>query len=94
MVAETQLDISRAEDLHVIISVGSFTVTAANGDQLLGTLNGVGTLVHGGVSIVDNGVITGGTGRFADASGRFTIERLLLDATQTSTGSFDGTITY
>ncbi len=94
MVAVTELDISRAEDLGLISSASTFTLTAANGDQLTGTLSGVGTLVDVGVSIVDHGIITGGTGRFADATGSFTIQRLLVEATHTSAGSFDGTITY
>ena len=35
---------------------------------------------------------TGGTGRFAGATGSFTAERVFTMATSTTTGSFEGTI--
>jgi hypothetical protein len=44
------------------------------------------------VSIVEQATITGGTGRFAGASGTFTIERLFDPAAGTTSGSFGGTI--
>jgi hypothetical protein len=36
--------------------------------------------------------ITGGTGRFADATGSFTLERVINLSTGVSSGSFSGTI--
>ena len=36
--------------------------------------------------------ITGGTDRFANATGTFTVQRMLNLTTGVSTGSFDGTI--
>ena len=50
----------------------SETFTAANGDQIFATFTGTGTLT--GLNAVVTGVatITGGTGRFADASGTLT----------------------
>jgi hypothetical protein len=71
---------------------GTFTFTAANGDTVTGTFSGqaqVGPIT----SIVENAMITGGTGRFAGAAGTFTLKRLLDQAAQTTTGSFEGTIT-
>ena len=52
------------------VTAGSFTLTAANGDIVFGTY--VGQAVPEGDSSVrfeDPGVITGGTGRFAGATG-------------------------
>jgi hypothetical protein len=44
------------------------------------------------MSIVEKYVITGGTGRFANASGSFTVQRLVNRATGTSSGTISGTI--
>lgn len=71
--------------------VGTYTFTAATGDTLTATFTGqaqLGTVT----SIVEQATITGGTGRFAGASGSFTARRLFDPATGTTTGSFDGTI--
>ena len=62
---------------------------------VLGRLcSGRATGVGGIASMVEAAIITGGTGRFADAAGSFTIERVLDQATGISSGSFDGTINY
>ena len=71
--------------------VGTFTFTAANGDTLTADFTGQaqpGPLV----SIVEHATITGGTGRFAGATGSFTVERLFNPASGTTEGSFEGTI--
>jgi hypothetical protein len=69
-------------------------ITAANGDTI--TAEGSGgqaTLVAPGVlSIVDPATITGGTGRFADATGSFVIRRTFFVAAGVTTGSLEGTI--
>jgi hypothetical protein len=41
---------------------------------------------------VETATITGGTGRFASASGNFTAERVVDLATGLTTGFFEGTI--
>jgi hypothetical protein len=46
------------------------------------------------VSIVEDYTITGGTGRFADASGTFTLESILNQATGLSSGTFSGSIDH
>ena len=70
----------------------SATLTAANGDQLFA--EGWGQATPTGkpnqVSIVEEYTITGGTGRFAGATGNFTVERLLNQTTGISTGTLKG----
>jgi len=41
---------------------------------------------------VENYTITGGTGRFAGASGSFTVERMIQRSTGISSGTMNGTI--
>ena len=73
-------------------AAGTFTMTAANGDTLFGMFTGRSSPAGSLVSIVETNIIAGGTGRFAGASGTFTVERLLDQATGVSSGSFDGAI--
>lgn len=74
-------------------STGTYEFTAANGDTLTASFTGQATLTSPGVlSIVETATITGGTGRFADATGSFTAERLFNQVTGLTTGSFEGTI--
>ena len=74
-------------------STGSYEFTAANGDTLTAGFTGQSTLTAPGVlSIVETATITGGTGRFADATGSFTVERSFNQVTGVTTGSFEGTI--
>lgn len=72
---------------------GSFVFTAANGDTLTAEFTGQATLLASGVvALSETAVITGGTGRFAGASGRFTVERTLHAANGTTVGSFEGSV--
>jgi hypothetical protein len=73
--------------------VGSFHFIAANGDSIFTESNGKATPTDtpGVVHIVEINTITGGTGRFAGATGSFTLERL-LDPTGFTSGSFKGAI--
>jgi hypothetical protein len=73
-------------------TTGSFTLIAANRDSISGNLTGRGTVLNGVVTIVETATITEGTGRFADATGSFRIDRVADQTTLTSSGSFDGTI--
>jgi|SRR5579859_313524 len=69
------------------------TFVAANGDSL--SALGAGQAVTTDFitfDIVEHYTITGGTGRFASATGSFTVLRQLYAPTGVSTGSFDGTI--
>jgi len=74
--------------------VGSYEFTAANGDTLTADFVGhaMPSDVPGVLYVVEIATITGGTGRFADATGSFTTERLVDTTTGTVVGSFEGTI--
>ncbi len=73
--------------------MGSYIFTAANGDMLMADFTGQATLVSPGVLTThETAVITGGTGRFAGASGSFTADRTFFVATGETVGSFEGSI--
>jgi len=73
--------------------VGLSTFTAANGDQVFASISGQATLFMPGVLLaIENGTILGGTGRFANVSGNFVIERFIDTVNLTTVGSFEGTI--
>ena len=70
---------------------GIFLFTAANGDTVFGTISGQATFTPPNVlSIVEIATITGGTGRFADATGSFTVARLKNTVTGATVASFEG----
>ena len=81
-------------DLLTIAAIGSAHFIAANGDSIFTEAVGQGfTTGNPDVdSIVELHTITGGTGRFAGATGSFTVQRLLNLVTGITSGSFDGTI--
>jgi len=76
------------------IGVGTAEFTAANGDRLFTTVAGLGlpSGTPGFNHVVEEQTIVGGTGRFADASGSFTLDRLINLTTEVSVGTVDGTI--
>ena len=71
---------------------GSFQFTAANGDTLLADFTGQATptTTPGVLYIEETATITGGTGRFAHATGSFLCERLFDTVAGTTTGYFEG----
>jgi hypothetical protein len=74
-------------------ATGTYVFTAANGDTLAATFTGVGVPAGpGAADITETATVTGGTGRFATASGTFIIRRVLQQATGGSTGSIEGRI--
>jgi hypothetical protein len=70
------------------------TITAANGDLLFarGTAQGTPSEDGHSLSTVESLTITGGTGRFAGATGSFTLEQVNLAPDRYSSGSFEGSI--
>jgi hypothetical protein len=74
--------------------VGTYTFTAANGDSVTAAFTGQATPAGSLVNLLENATITGGTGRFAGATGAFTVQRTFNSATGTTDGSFDGAISW
>jgi hypothetical protein len=81
-------------NIPTMSSTGSAIFTAANGDTVVASVVGQATLTADPavLSIVEVYTITGGTGRFAAATGTFTLKSTLNRPTGVSTGKFDGTI--
>lgn len=80
-------------DLPTMSSAGAATFTAANGDTVTSTLVGQATPTDATTfSIVEIYTITGGTGRFAGATGTFTLQSTVDETTGISSGTFSGVI--
>ena len=77
-------------------ATGAATFTAANGDTLTASVDGQGTptTTPGVLSVVETYTITGGTGRFADATGTLTLEIIAIQATGVSSGTLSGAIDH
>ncbi len=89
------LTISATVNRAIGAGTGIFVFTAANGDTVFGIQTGQATLTAPGVlTIVENRIITGGTGRFAGATGSFTGTRLKDLVTGETIGVFEGTISH
>ena len=87
------LEVPHVVNQAVRVGAGSYIFTAANGDTLTASFTGVGTLIAPGVlSTTETATITGGTGRFADATGSFTAHRTFFITEGRTVGSFEGTI--
>jgi hypothetical protein len=72
-------------------AIGTCTIVAADGSRLVASFTGqaqIGPIV----TIIEQATITGGTGRFTDASGTFTIRRTFDPASGRTAGEFDGTL--
>jgi hypothetical protein len=88
------LDIPHVVNAANGTAAGSYELTAANGDKVYATFTGIATptATPGVLYIEETATITGGTGRFAGATGSFTSERLYDRIAGTTVGSFEGTI--
>jgi hypothetical protein len=87
------LEIPHIVNTAIAIGTGTFEFRAANGDMLFADFVGQATMIAPGVlSTVDTATITGGTGRFANATGRFTGNRVFVIGAAPVTGVFEGTI--
>ena len=68
---------------------GTRTFVAANSDKLFSAITGKGTLTRTTAKSTETDTITGGTGRFAGASGTYTetVSSVVVSATSTSQAS-------
>ena len=86
-------DVDRRPPPNPSLAVGQYLFKAANGDELYATFTGQSVLFAPGVLFIkESATITGGTGRFSGATGRFECERLFDIASGTTIGVFEGTI--
>jgi hypothetical protein len=79
-------------DPATVTASGTATWTAANGDQIFTTDTGHGVVTFPLLATVETHTITGGTGRFASASGTIVLERSINLLTLISSASITGTI--
>jgi hypothetical protein len=77
-------------------SIGSAVLVAANGDSIFANLVGLGVPAEtqGLNKIVEINTIVGGTGRFANVKGSFTVNRLVNLDTGVTSGTIQGTLSY
>jgi hypothetical protein len=82
-------------NIPTLSSSGTATFTAADGDTLLASVAGQATRIGPTtLSIVEIYTISGGTGRFVDATGTFTLESTVEQTTGVSSGTFSGVIDH
>ena len=86
------LEIPHVVNFATRSATGTMTLTAANGDTLTASFTGQSQIAEPLVTIVETATVTGGTGRFADASGSFTVNRLFDRSTGITQGTLEGTI--
>jgi hypothetical protein len=88
------LDIPHVVNRTDRTAMGTYEFTAANGDTVFADFTGLAmpTEIPGVLYIVEVATITGGTGRFAGATGSFTTERWYDTIELTTVGYFEGTI--
>ena len=81
-------------NLETLLGEGTAQIVAANGDILYANISGQATPAGAPdvFNVVEEFTITGGTGRFENASGTFTLERVVNITTGATSGSFDGSI--
>ena len=88
------LDIPHVVNPVTRTAIGTYEFTAANGDKVYAEFTGVATptAIPGVLYIEETATVTGGTGRFAGATGSFTCERWYDTVAGTTIGFFEGTI--
>ena len=88
------LEAPHVVDQSTLTAVGTYTLTAANGDTITADLAGTARMVEppNVVAITETATVTGGTGRFAGATGSIRVERVFNRATGVTTGSLAGWI--
>jgi hypothetical protein len=88
------VEIPHVVNFATAIGEGTYTFIAANGDRLTANFTGTADTTTPIFAIVEHATITGGTGRFSNATGSFTVRRLYDVALGTTSGSVEGTIAF
>jgi hypothetical protein len=94
-VGDFELEIPHVVNFATASALGSYLMTAANGDVVIGTFTGHATPIGTDgqyAMLVEEVSITGGTGRFEGATGSFTAVRLIDRVNLLTVGYYDGTI--
>jgi hypothetical protein len=88
------LEVPHLVDTAIRTAAGYYRFVAADGDTLTAEFEGQAgpSDIPGVVRIIEVATITGGTGRFAGATGGFTVVRLYDPVAGTTVGSFEGAI--
>ena len=88
------MDFSHRVNLVTLVGVGKAVFTAANGDKLMTDVEGTATPAGTPTSftVVERHEVRGGTGRFAQASGTFTVTRAVDFADPSTAGEIEGAI--
>jgi len=88
------LDIPHIVNVSTSMSIGSYRFTTADGEMLCADFSGhlAPTRIQNVVSYVETATITGGTDRFAGATGSFIVKRHINTISGTTSGSFEGII--
>ncbi len=90
-----ELEIPHVVNFATSNAVGTYLLTAANGDMVVGTFTGhatpIGTDGHYAM-LVEQVTITGGTGRFVGSTGDFTAVRWIDRVNLQTFGYYDGSI--
>lgn len=75
-------------------AVGTYLITAANGDTITADLAGTARMVEppNVIAISETATVTGGTGRFEGATGSILVTRMFNRATGVTTGTLEGWI--
>ena len=86
------MDYSHRVNLLTLSGIGTATFTAANGDTFTTTVQGTATPTSSptAFTVAETHTITGGTGRFAGASGSFVVTRTVDFADPFTAGAIDG----
>ena len=88
------MDYSHRVSLDTLEGLGTALFTAANGDTLMTDVKGKATPAGSptAFTVVEVHTVTGGTGRFAGATGTFTVTRAVDFANPFTSGEIDGWI--
>ena len=88
------LDAPHTVNQATLTAVGTYRITAANGDTITADLAGTAQMVQppNVIEITETATVTGGTGRFAGSTGSIQVHRMFDRASGVTTGTLEGWI--